>query len=190
MEKMTSIRPYQEKDRDNVRQVLVHCASAAAQAGEGPARTAVWTIYCDYYIECEPQNCFVIANENDEAVGYIMGCEDYQAYYKRFMEDYAPRTKGLGLAHRAECIGAAILPRFFQKKYPAHLHIDIHSDYQRMGLGHQLMDALVAHFRKKNIPGVMLGVASGNKKGRNFYHKYGFTKLRRIPFTVVMGLKL
>lgn len=190
MAKLAIIRPYQEKDRDNVRQVLLHCASAAAQAGPGPARTAVITTYCDYYIDCEPHNCFVIANEHDEAVGYIMGCENYDAYQKRFMQEYVPRSKGLPFRHWFECRGAAVLPWFFRKQYPAHLHIDIHSDYQRMGLGHQLMDALTAHLRAKNVPGVMLAVAPDNTKGRNFYHKYGFEKLCRIPFTVVMGLKL
>jgi len=161
-----------------------------AARNEGPARTTLLATYCDYYIDHEPHNCFVVANENDEAVGYIMGCEDYQAYYTTFMREYAVKVKGLPLVCRVECKGSAKLPKYFQKKYPAHLHIDILEEFQRMGLGHKLMDTLTAHLREKGVPGVMLGVGADNKKGRNFYHKYGFVKLFRIPFSVVMGLQL
>ena len=89
-----------------------------------------------------------------------------------------------------ECLGAAYLPRFFYKKYPAHLHIDILPEYQRMGLGSQLMDTLTAHLRQKGVCGVMLGVGSKNEKGKSFYKKYGFRQVFRIPFSIVMGLEL
>jgi len=186
---MPTIRNYQEKDREHVRHVSIQTGPKQARQ-EGPARVTLLTTYCDYYIDCEPHNCFVIADDDDRAAGYIVGAEDYWAYYKRFSQDYAPRTKGLPLYNRVECLGAAWLPRFLMKKYPAHLHINILPDYQRMGLGSQLMDALTTHLREKGISGVMLGVAADNQKGRNFYHKYGFKKLIRIPMSVVMGLRL
>jgi ribosomal protein S18 acetylase RimI-like enzyme len=59
-----------------------------------------------------------------------------------------------------------------------------------MGLGSRLMDALTNHLRAKGVPGVMLVVGLHNVKGRNFYEKYGFKRLRGIPYTVVMGLDL
>lgn len=39
-------------------------------------------------------------------------------------------------------------------------------------------------------PGVMLGVASDNEKGKNFYRKYGFSVLEEGPQEIVMGMKL
>jgi len=157
---------------------------------EGPARTLLFATYVDYYIEHEPHNCFVIADEEDSAVGFILCAEDYRPYREIFMRDYVPRTRGFPLPMRVECLGAAILPKFFYEKYPAHLHIDILPEYQRMGLGNQLMDTLTAHLRAKGIPGVMLGVGSKNVKGKSFYSKYGFKKLLRIPFSIALGLKL
>ncbi|MCL2513630.1 MAG: GNAT family N-acetyltransferase [Oscillospiraceae bacterium] len=187
---MAAIRNYQPKDRENVRMVCMHTGPGKALLNDGPERKLLLAAYCDYYIEREPQNCFVAADDNDEAVGYILCAEDYKSYRKVFLRDYAPKVKSTGLVQKVEFYGAAILPVFFAEKYPAHLHIDILEDYQRMGLGSRLMDALTAHLRGKGVPGVMLGVGAENKKGRNFYKKYGFKKLLRIPFSVVMGLEL
>lgn len=186
---MAAIRNYEPKDKERVRMVCIQTGPAAALQ-EGAARTVLLATYCDYYIECEPHNCFVIADDNDEAVGYIICAENYWRYRERFLRDYAPRTKGFSLHQRIECLGAAYLPKWFCKKYPAHLHIDILDEYQRQGLGSKLMDTLTRHLRAKGIPGVMLGVSSKNEKGRNFYNKYGFKKVLQIPFSVVMGLEL
>lgn len=186
---MATIRPYQPGDKENVRHICIQTGPARAMEA-GPDQSKLLTCYCDYYIECEPHNCFVIADDADQAVGYILCAEDCRQYRAQFLHDYAPRTKELTWFHRMECHGSAILPWFFRKRYPAHLHIDILPDYQRMGLGSQLMNALTAHLREKGIPGVMLAVGADNQKGRSFYRKYGFRTLLHLPGVVVMGLDL
>jgi len=187
---MITIRPYQEKDRDNVRIVCMQTANFPNDTQPGPQHTKLLTTYCDYYIERQPQHCFVAANEHDEAVGYILCAPDYWAYREEYLRDYAPRSKGLPFVQRFECVAAAKMPRLFWRNYPAHLHIDILDAYQRMGVGHRLMDALTAHLRELGVPAVMLGVSPTNKKGCSFYKKYGFHKVRRLPFTLVLGLKM
>lgn len=184
-----TIRAYQEKDKENVRLVCMHTGPGAARQ-EGPAQTLLLATYCDYYIEKEPQNCFVAADKNDEAVGYIFCAENYWRYRPRFLKEYIPKVKGQGLMRVVECRGSAFLPMWYSNKYPAHLHIDILNDYQRQGLGSRLMDTLTNHLRKKGIPGVMLVVGKENEKGRNFYKKYGFKEEWVMPFGVVMGLRL
>ena len=184
---MPTIRPYQPKDQENLRHICIETGPASAMQ-KGRAQTMLLATYCDYYAECEPETCFVIADDGDEAVGYILCAPDYKAYRARFLKDYAPQVKGL--PYKIACQGAARMPKRFSKEYPAHLHIDILPDYQRMGLGSQLMDTLTARLREMGIPGVMLGVGAGNVKGRSFYNKYGFQTLMRIPTSVVMGLKL
>jgi len=183
---MPAIRPYQPKDKENVRHVCIQTGPKAALQ-EGPTREFILTAFCDYYAECEPHNSFVIADDNDEAVGYIFCGEDFKAYRRRYLKEHVPRLKGFS---RLKGRVAAALPRWLVKDYPAHLHIDILPGYQRMGLGSQLMDALTALLRAKGIPGVMLGVGSDNEKGLNFYKKYGFKALLRIPGCVFMGLEL
>jgi len=186
---MPTIRPYQPKDAEYVHIVSVRTGPIAALEA-GPAQTLLFATYVDYYIEHEPHNCFVIADEEDKAVGYIFGARDYKPYREIFLRDYAPRTKGFSLPMRIECFGSVYLPSFFYKEYPAHLHIDILPEYQRMGLGSALMDTLTAHLREQGVPGVMLGVGSKNEKGKNFYEKYGFKQIGRVPFSIAMGLKL
>jgi len=186
---MPTIRPYRTEDRENVRRVCLH-----AKPGEvvelSPARAASLATFCDYYIECEPENCFVAADDNDEAIGCIWCAENYRRYYERFAGEYLPAMRGLPLRTRLNYWGAAWTPRFLAKKYPAHLHIDVLQAYQRMGLGSQLMDALTAHLRAKGVPGVMLVVSATNEKGMGFYRKYGFEQVTQIARSVVMGLRL
>ena len=186
---MPTIRPYQPKDHENARRILCQFGPPAARQ-EGPARLAQITSYCDYYTECEPQNCFVLAGEADEAVGCILCAEDYGRYYERFRRDYLPRVRALTARQRVVCWGAAWAPRFFRKNYPAHLHIDILEPWQRMGFGSRLMDTLTDHLRAKGVPGVMLIVGAENEMGIRFYDKYGFTKVTKLPGSVVMGLNL
>jgi len=184
---MPTIRSYQPKDKENVRHVCIQTGPAVGLT-QGPKVELELICFCDYYIECEPHNCYVVADENDEAVGYILGAENYWRYRERFLRDYAPRVKGF--AYRVKCQGAARVPKMFVKNYPAHLHINILEPYQRMGLGSKLVDTLTANLREKGIPGVNLGVGSGNVKGRSFYAKYGFKKLLHVPGCVFMGLDL
>ena len=185
---MPTIRPYRPEDREHVRRVCLH-----AKPGEvvelSPARAASLATFCDYYIDCEPQNCFV-AVDGGKVIGCVWCAEDYWRYYRRFSETYLLGMKDIPLRNRMNYWGAAWTPRFLAKKYPAHLHIDILEAYQRMGLGHRLMDALAAHLRAKGVPGVMLVVSARNEKGVNFYRKYGFKQLLRISRSVVMGLRL
>lgn len=183
---MPIIRSYQPKDRERVQAV---CKATGPSATPQEVKHLL-TTYCNYYIEQEPQNCFVAADEQDEAVGYILCAANYQQYYRTFRKQYMPLVKGLPFTSRMECWGSAFLPRFWAKRYPAHLHIDIFPDYQRMGLGTKLMDALTAHLRAQGVRGVMLVVGKNNVKGRNFYQKYGFREVVVQPFGVVMGLDL
>jgi len=184
---MPTIRPYQPKDQENVRHVCIECGPAAGLT-QGPSYEHELVTFCDYYVECEPQNCFVIADDNDEAVGYILCAENFWRYRERFLRDYAPHVKRF--PYWVKCQGSARMPKLFAKSHPAHLHINILEPYQRIGLGSKLMDTLTAQLREKGIPGVMLGVGAGNVKGRSFYNKYGFKPLLHVPGCVFMGLDL
>lgn len=83
--------------------------------------------------------------------------------------------------------GIMAAPIRYADRYPAHLHIDILPEYQRQGIGFQLMDTLTVHLREQGVPAVMLSVAGDNEKGKNFYRKYGFQVLEETPNEIVMG---
>ena len=184
-----TIRPYREADKENVRFVCLN--------SEGPCdldeagQRYILTTYCDYYIEREPENCFVAADENDRAVGYIFCTESFEKFYPVFLRDYAcsfplsaPWFYCYNAAHSADLQGK------YEEGYPAHLHIDLLPEFQRKGIGHRLVDTLAAHLKNKGVPGVMLTVGERNFVGQSFYKKYGFTLLEAAEYDIAFGLKL
>ena len=180
------IRPYEPKDRTGVR---FTCLNSEGPCDMTPAECHfILTTYCDYYIEREPENCFVAANDADEAVGYVICAENYDVYRPVFLAAYLPRITNPMHRHSAE--NSTLLQEKYKAAYPAHLHIDLLPAYQRQGLGHRLVDALAAHLKEKGVPGVMLTVGSSNTVGQSFYNKYGFTLLEAVPGDVAYGLTL
>lgn len=186
MNKDIIIRGYRQDDREAVQNVCI--VTGIGQEEAQPAfRTMLLTAFCNYYIEQEPQNCFV-AVDGERVIGYILCTENSNLWAQAFENTYVAETEeeNLRLFYR----GTMETPIKYASDYPAHLHIDILPEYQRMGIGFQLMDALTAHLRAVGVPGVMLSVAADNEKGKNFYGKYGFTVLDRTDYEIVMGIKL
>ena len=167
------IRPYKEKDRDDVRYICLNCDGPSDMSPEG--EHFILTAYCDYYIEREKENCFVAADEDDKAVGYILCAENFESFIHCFREEYIPRIPEDQTDHIGYAKASTAVQEKYKNEYPAHLHIDIMPEYQRMGLGHKLMDTLLSHLKDKGIKGIVLSVADFNDKGIAFYKKYGFT---------------
>ena len=182
------IRPYEPKDHDAVEFVCLN--------SEGPCdlnetgQFYILTTYCDYFIEKEPQNCFVAVNDADEAVGYIICAENYDRFLPVFLAEYVSRFSPDDLYRRRSAEDSTLLQKKHKSEYPAHLHIDLLPEYQRQGLGSRLVDTLADHLRKKGVSGVMLTVGASNDVGRSFYTKYGFTRIDALPDDVAYGLRL
>ena len=182
------IRPYEPRDRDGVR---FACLNSEGPCTMTPAEQHfILTTYCDYYIEREPENCFVAANEADEAVGYVICAENYDIFWQVFRKEYLPRISESEKHFRQSASLSTVLQDKYKDFYPAHLHIDLLPEYQRQGVGSKLVDALASHLRDKGVPGVMLTVGSSNYVGQGFYNKYGFTLLEKTSGDVAYGLKL
>jgi ribosomal protein S18 acetylase RimI-like enzyme len=185
---LAGIRPYEPKDKENVREICLE--TGPKNARKPKERVLLLACFCDYYVEQEPQNCFVIADDDDNAVGYIFSAMDFTRWYNTFCKEYVPVVRKASLAKGIMAWFTTIPVKFYSKKYPAHLHIDILPAYQRQGLGSKLMDANLANLKAKKVPSVMLVCGAGNEKGINFYKKYGFTQVRNIFGFVVMGMDL
>lgn len=185
--KMT-IRPYEEKDKENVRFVCLNSEGPCKLSKRG--RNFALAVYCDYYIENEPENCFVAVDENDKAIGYVICAEDFDKFKKHFVEEYYPRIQRWEFKRRKSALRSIIPHEKYKEEYPAHLHIDVLPEYQRIGLGHKMTESLLEHLKKKGIKGVMLTTWIRNEKGRGFYDKYGFALLSEMRNCAVYGLKL
>lgn len=181
-----SVRPYEPRDRERVRRICIETAPHMPTPTE-EARQILLTTYCDYYIEREPDSCFVLTDEADEAAGYILCAKNAERWARLLREEYLPRLSPAG---QAVCLGSTELPLRFKDSYPAHLHIDILPSHQGKGLGRALLAALIAHLREAEIPGLMLGVDPKNANAIKFYEKHGFISLAATPQAIAMGLRL
>ena len=181
------VRPYEPRDRTRLREICL--ATATPRVYEDAAlREWILLMYNDYYTACEPKTCFVAVNDADEAVGYVICAPAYWRYRLRFLP-YLLRVSRCSRSAARNWLFHQVEGRF-ARSYPAHLHIDLFPEYQRLGLGHQLMDALLAALRARHVRGVMLGCGKNNEKGNAFYQKYGFTRLGEMRGAVLWGFKL
>ena len=182
------IRPYEEKDKENVRFICLN--------SEGPCKSSkrginfALAVYCDYYTENEPENCFVAADENDRAIGYVISAEDFDRFKDIYISDYYTRIAKWEYRRRKSALRAIASQEIYKEEYPAHLHIDILPGYQHQGLGRRLMDALCDNLRQKGVKGVMFTVWHKNYNAIKFYEKYGFKLIETKETTLVYGLKL
>lgn len=188
---MYSIRPYRESDRARVEAVCLSPDEPrfGKKAGiRSPMDSALLAVFCAYYVEQEPQNCFVAANDADEAVGYILCTRDFAVWERDFTRLYLQKT--LNPITKAMGKGTVEGLRAFSGEYPAHLHIDLAAECRRQGLGTRLMDELLIRLAAEGVPGVMLQVEAANEKARSFYRKLGFEELEVSEQVVTMGKKL
>lgn len=182
-----SIRPYKPADKDNVHYICLNSDGPCTDTPE--EQLFILATFCDYYIECEPQNCFVAANVNDRAIGYIISASDFDAFAARFFDVYPKRILPNERLYQA-ALHAADLEQKYKTCFPAHLHINILPEYQRQGVGTALLDRLTMHLKNLGVPGVMLSAGEQNYNGHSFYRKYGFLELERANGDVAFGLKI
>lgn len=178
-----TVRPYKESDKINFRKICIE-TSVGHDAPEKEQRF-ILNLYCDYYIEQEPQNCFALTDDNDEAVGYILCSEDIKRYIKA-SKPYRAAARKIGLFNFIYSWGEIIAHLPASKKCKAHLHIDILPAYQHKGYGTKLIDALTDSLKAKGINSVMLVVNSSNSNAVCFYKKNGFKSFLNFGTGILM----
>ncbi|MBR6779951.1 MAG: GNAT family N-acetyltransferase [Clostridia bacterium] len=181
-----TIRPYNEKDKENVRYICLN-SDGPCDADEN-GQHFLLTTYCDYYIEKEPHNCFILADNSDRAVGYILCARDFTPFWNTFLQEYMPRLAYNPAACR-DAENSTVLHRQFKNEYPAHLHIDLLPEAQGHGYGPQLMETLFSHLRKQNCRGIMWCVWEQNERAQRFYERQGFTCIGKGGTNIAYGTR-
>ncbi len=207
------IRPVQAADERDLKEILYRADPAAENH---PAPELIWERWGRYYFERCRSHCFTaVRNEDGRPLGVILCSPGTTASMREFNRDYYPSLlpaldrverespeafRASGLEYYRIPEGRDLLRRhplrgrLIHINYPAHLHINVHPDAQRQGLGHLLVDRLAVHLRTLGIPGLHLVVASENRKGIEFYKRYGFRSLLSISPPgeggIVYGLSL
>lgn len=187
---MVVIKKYEPKYFEDVRQVCINTGPKEAST-DPDMRDFILFTFCDYYLEQEPENAFILVDEEtDTAQGYVFGARDFKTYIKN-MKPYLKKVKKTGKANYIAAIGEILGHAIYSFRYPAHLHIDINEPFRGNGNGSRMISTLTEHMKKnKGVKSIMLIVGTSNKRGINFYNKNGFKTVRVLKGGTVMAKEL
>ena len=185
---MISIRKYRPEDKPAVRRILIETSRLPVETEKDIKLLEL--LYNDYYTEVEPEHCFVAADENDQAVGYIICAADYKKFRRAFFKFYLPEIRELGMKYYIQAFMDIMGHALYAAKYPAHLHINVLPVCQGKGTGTELMDALKEELRKSGIKGLMLSCAADNDGAIRFYKRNSFRVLSVVGGGCMMAVDL
>ncbi len=188
---MATIRQARLTDTANVEYICRVTAGPGCRR-EPVVGNRVAKMYSTYYIRECADTCFVLADERDKAVGYILCEENYKKFQVKYRKIDVPTVFKM---KKSDGVKAWFLPvpyLVFGKKYPAHLHIDILPEYQNKGYGKELVVTLLNHLKNRGVKGVMLTADSENTGAIRFYNRLGFETLVKSEKlnAIIMGKKL
>ena len=169
------IRKYKTEDKENLRYICRETAGEYFRKSE-KLLNAVPIIYSDYFTENEPENIFVLADENDAAAGYIICSSDVGNFTKKMMKTYIPRAVKASVRMLPACVGYLGAYIVSGKENGVHLHIDILPEFQHKGYGTKLIDALRAHLNSLGVPILCVNTIDRGEPAYKFYKKYGFSE--------------
>ena len=169
------VRKYSPRDKEDMRFICRVTADKIFKQSD-KTRTAVTTVYNDYFTEQEPEHIFVVADENDRAVGYIVCCADFDKFENCMKKIYIPKL--VKFCPFLTPVGFYSIHAAKQTAPTPHLHMDILPQYQRRGWGTKLMNALREQLKSEGYPLLSVCGAAAGSPGYKMYTKYGFRPVK------------
>lgn len=176
MDNKIRIRRYRNEDKPFLRIICKETAWDDYKEDNNKLE-GVCIMYNEYFTEQEPEHIWVAVDEKDVPFGYVICNTNYERYKQLMYDVYYPRLKKVSpediefFDHFLDALDK-VAP-----DYPAHFHIDIWPGYQRQGIGHKLLNALVEQLKKEGFKTLMVYIYSRNSLGYQFYLKYGFKEI-------------
>ena len=176
-----AIRKYKSDDAKSIR------AIAHSDAERGSLR-AVSALKCNYYIENEPEHCFVMTDEFDNPAGYILCSVDSKKLNSLFPTYLAIVKEEDRKLYRA---GKRLQKKLalVSSDYPARISISILPSFRGKGGARALLNELISHLKQAGIRG--LYIVTENPDNVAFCERMGFERILRIDKTYsVFGMTL
>ena len=129
-------------------------------------------------------------DDDDIPVGYVLCVVDLDDYAEQMQTLYLPLVRKVSSSDYFHFLAESkIAERYVRHGYTAHLHINVLEDYQRQGLGTQLIKTLEQKLTDNFVEGVYLICAKNSKEARAFYEKNGYEDIDYLANAVVYGKK-
>lgn len=189
---MIALRPFRPGDEDGVAAVCLRTADAGADATGVLEDDGLWAlVFALPYGARHPDLAFVVADDDDRVIGYVVATDDTDAFEAWFRDVWwptvraeRPRAAAAGprqerLLAYADARGPGVEP--YARTYPAHLHIDLLPEAQGQGWGRALIARLLDTLRSRGVTGLHLVASAENAGAAAFYTRLGFTPLPGPP---------
>lgn len=187
---MVTVRPYQKKDFRYVQDICL-ATSWLSKDPSPTSRAIVCSMYCDYYLDNEPEYCFVAVDEQDIPVGYVLCAVDLDKYHDQMKDNYLPVVRKVsGSDYFRFSAEVKLEQRYIKQGYTSHLHIDVLNERKGEGIESALLDALTNKLKENFIEGLFLVCGVKDKEACEFYEKRGFEDIDYFAACVVYAKKL
>jgi ribosomal protein S18 acetylase RimI-like enzyme len=195
-----TIRKCMKKDKEGIVKVCFRTGYMGESAeGHFFDEKLFGQLFCAYYAQYEAINSFIAVIKKkgrEKVVGYILCALDTLRFEKNFRERFLWRIlfRLLFVTFWRYNHDFKLMVNFYIRKlkakekedsemslyieYPAHLHIDVLEEYQRQGIGTNLIKILESHLKENKVIGVCLGTSEKNYKSIPFYKKNGYKLLK------------
>lgn len=194
-----NIRAYEPRDLERLVDACIRTANVGGDATGMLEHDRLWVeIYLLPYLERHPELAFVVTDDDDRAIGYIVGASDTDAFDAWFRATWWPLRRaaygGSANPRERELVASADArgsqPSPYQATHPAHLHIDLLPEAQGQGVGRILIGRLGDALAQAGIPGVHAVASASNPGAVAFYPRLGFEALEADPGARAFGLAL
>lgn len=195
------IRPVRRDDLDAVYEICLRTTAAGndgTHLHDDPRLPGhVWAAP---YVVHAPEHGYVLADDADRPIGYVLGALDTRAFEARLERDWWPELRArypldverrdadqrtVWLIHHPPHADDAVVD-----DHPSHLHIDLLPHAQGRGAGRRLMEQALDSLADAGSPGVHLGVDARNEPAIGFYRAIAFTELASDEHGITFGRRL
>ncbi|WP_114588078.1 GNAT family N-acetyltransferase [Microbacterium arborescens] len=162
----------------------------------------IWgAIFVLPYAERHPDFAFVVADDDDRAIGYVVATPDTDAFEEWFRGDWWPRfadrwpvpspddtSRQAGTLRYAYGRRPGAEP--LAATHRAHLHIDLLPAAQGQGWGRRLIERVSEQLRTSGVIRLHLVASAANDGALAFYDRLGFERLPSSPGAQAFGIDL
>jgi ribosomal protein S18 acetylase RimI-like enzyme len=198
---MTHIRPFTPGDEPALAEICLLTAASGGDATGVLDDDEIWgNLFVLPYVAHDPEFAFVVEADDRRVVGYVVAAPDTDLFEQWFHDLWWPRfavrwpeptadlTPQDGLLSYAYSRQSGT--NDYVTEYPAHLHICLLPEVQRVGWGRHLIETEQDRLRQAGVRGLHLVPLSDNLGALEFYRRVGYTALPPEPGLQPFGLKL